>query len=72
MIAVLALLWIVGSAAMSAWRAKLDALLALVAGLVVYAIPHLVIRHPIVWFALTFCLVAGTPRAISATSRDVG
>jgi hypothetical protein len=76
LIAVLALLWIVGSAAMSAWRAKLDALFALVVAIMIYGFPHLIIRHPIVWFALTFCLIAGTPRAVSATSsktsRDLG
>lgn len=70
-VAVLALVWIVGSAAMSAWRAKLDALLALVVSIVVFSMPHLIIRHPIVWFSLTICLVAGTPRAISATTRDL-
>ncbi|MER8488484.1 O-antigen ligase family protein [Mesorhizobium australicum] len=61
LVAVIALLWIVGSAAMSAWRARYDALLVLVASAAVFSIPHLIIRHPIVWFALTFCLVAGTP-----------
>ncbi|MGX9177913.1 O-antigen ligase family protein [Mesorhizobium sp. BHbdii] len=76
LVAVLALFWIVGSAAMSAWRAKLDALFALVVAIVIYGVPHLIIRHPIVWFAVTLCLVAGTPRAVSATSsetsRDLG
>ncbi|TIT02324.1 polymerase [Mesorhizobium sp.] len=76
LIAILALFWIVGSAAMSAWRAKLDALFALVVATAIYGVPHLIIRHPIVWFGLTLCLVAGTPRAVSAasseTSRDLG
>ncbi|AZO21420.1 polymerase [Mesorhizobium sp. M1E.F.Ca.ET.045.02.1.1] len=62
-ISVLALVWIVGAAIMSAWRAKLDALLALMVSIVIFSMPHLIIRHPIVWFAITFCLVAGTPRA---------
>ncbi|UVK46664.1 O-antigen ligase family protein [Mesorhizobium sp. AR07] len=69
LIAVLALVWIVGSAALSAWRAKHEALLALASSIVVFGIPHLIIRHPIVWFALTICLVAGTPRATPATVR---
>lgn len=69
LIAVLALLWIVGMAALSAWRAKLDALLALVTSIVIFGIPHLIIRHPIVWFALVLCLVAGTPRAIPQPAR---
>lgn len=61
-ISVLVLAWIVGAATMSAWRAKLDALLALMVSIVIFSMPHLIIRHPIVWFALTFCLVAGPPR----------
>ncbi|QPC91655.1 polymerase [Mesorhizobium sp. INR15] len=72
LIAVLALMWIVGSATLSAWRAKSDALLAVVASIIVFSIPHLIIRHPIVWFALTMCLVAGTPRAFPATVRHRG
>lgn len=72
LIAVLALAWIVGSATLSAWRAKSDALLALLASVVVFGIPHLIIRHPIVWFALTMALVAGTPQAIPATVRHRG
>jgi hypothetical protein len=60
-ISVLALVWIVSAAIMSAWRAKLDALLALMVSIVIFSMPHLIIRHPIVWFALTLCLVAGTP-----------
>jgi hypothetical protein len=63
-IAVLALVWIVGAAIRSAWRAKLDALLALLVSIVIFSMPHLIIRHPIVWFALTFCLVAGAPPVV--------
>ncbi|MES0182749.1 polymerase [Mesorhizobium sp. M0025] len=70
LISVLALMWIFGSAALSAWRAKLDALVALVASIAVFSAPHLVIRHPIVWFCLTLCLVAGTPEAIPAIVRE--
>ncbi|ESX93680.1 polymerase [Mesorhizobium sp. LNJC403B00] len=70
LISVLALMWIFGSAALSAWRAKLDALVALVASIAVFSAPHLVIRHPIVWFCLTLCLVAGTPEAIPAIVRQ--
>ncbi|MER8625100.1 polymerase [Mesorhizobium sp. M1143] len=70
LISVLALMWIFGSAALSAWRAKLDALVALVASIAVFSAPHLVIRHPIVWFCLTLCLAAGTPEAIPAIVRQ--
>jgi len=72
LIAVLALAWIVGSAALSAWRARADALLALIASIIVFSIPHLIIRHPIVWFALTMALVAGSDRTMPATARYTG
>ncbi|MER8725811.1 polymerase [Mesorhizobium sp. M1027] len=72
LIAVLALVWIVGAAIISVWRAKLDALLALVVSIIIFGMPHLIIRHPIVWFALTICLVAGTPKAVSAISNNPG
>ncbi|MER8825465.1 O-antigen ligase family protein [Mesorhizobium sp. M0938] len=71
-IAVLGLVWIVGAAIMSAWRAKHDALLVLLVSIVIFGMPHLIIRHPIVWFALTICLVAGTPRAVSTVSNNLG
>jgi hypothetical protein len=68
LVAVLALLWIVGCAAISAWRAQRDALLALLVSIVIFGFPHLIIRHPIVWFSLTLCLVAATPKVISRPS----
>jgi hypothetical protein len=59
---VLLLIWIAGSAVAFAWRAKLDALVALIASLAVFSLPHLIIRHPIVWFSITLCLAAGSAR----------
>lgn len=70
LIAVLALLWILGSATLAAWRAKLDALLALMLSILFYGFPHLIIRHPIVWFAVTLCLVAGASRAVSGSYNN--
>ncbi|TPO08151.1 polymerase [Mesorhizobium sp. B1-1-5] len=67
-LAVLALLWILGIAAISAWRARLDALVALVLSIGIFGFPHLVIRHPIVWFSITLCLVAGQRKPIAATA----
>lgn len=72
LVAVLALAWIVGSAAMSVWRSRLDALSVLLASVVVFSLPHLIIRHPIVWFALTFCLVAGTLPEVRPRPRYSG
>ncbi len=62
LLAVCLLIWIGGSAAMFAWRAKLDALFALAVTLIFFAVPHLVIRHPVVWFAITLCLATGSAR----------
>ena len=70
LISVLALLWILGSAALSAWGARQDTLVALVASIAVFSAPHLIIRHPIVWFCVTLCLVAGTPQAVPAIVRQ--
>ena len=71
-LAVLALLWILGTAAIQAWRKGLDALVALVLSIGIFGIPHLVIRHPIVWFSITLCLVAGTAKPVAATARAAG
>lgn len=70
LISVLALVWILGSAAWSAWRARLDALVALTASIAVFSAPHLIIRHPIVWFSLTLCLVAGTSQSVPTIIRQ--
>jgi O-Antigen ligase len=72
LIAVLAFLWLVFSAALSAWRARLEALAALVASVVVFSLPHLIVRHPIVWFSLLMCLVAGNAGAPTEFVRDKG
>lgn len=61
LLAVGLLFWIGGSAAMFAWRANLDALLGLAITITFFAVPHLIIRHPVVWFALALCLVTGRP-----------
>jgi O-antigen ligase len=63
LIAVLLLIWIVVSAASFAWRAGLYGLLALIISITVFSMTHLILRHPIVWFSLTACLLAGLPPA---------
>lgn len=64
LLAVMALVWIVGAAMSFAWRAGFDALLVLGVSTIIFSMPHLIIRHPIVWFSLAFCLVAGNPTAL--------
>ncbi len=65
LLAVFLLVWIGWSAAMFAWRANLDALVGLAITVTFFAVPHLIIRHPIVWFAITLCLATGNARARS-------
>jgi O-antigen ligase len=70
LMATLLLLWIGGTAAVFAWRAKLDALFALVISIAIFSFPHLAVRHPIVWFAIALCLVSGTTvRASSSIAQ---
>ncbi|MDX8534095.1 polymerase [Mesorhizobium sp. VK25A] len=71
LLAVLALFWIVGISAVYAWRSKIDAMVAMLVSIGIFGFPHLIVRHPIVWFSLTLCLVAGTPRPIAATAQAV-
>ncbi|MBZ9849998.1 O-antigen ligase family protein [Mesorhizobium sp. CA14] len=71
LVAVLALIWIVGAAGISAWRSRFDALAVLLASVIVFSMPHLTIRHPIVWFALTFCLVAGMRSEVRLRPQQV-
>jgi O-Antigen ligase len=60
LLAVCLLIWLGVSGARMVLHARLDALFALMVTLAFFAIPHLIIRHPIVWFSITLCLVAGS------------
>lgn len=71
LIVVLAVIWIVVTAAYCAWRNRLDAMTVLLASVVIFSMPHMTVRHPIVWFVLTFCLMAGTLRTVSAGLRPL-
>jgi hypothetical protein len=44
-------------------RQHLDALAAMIAAIAIFSVSHFILRHPIVWFALAFCLIIGTARA---------
>ena len=58
-VAVLSLLWILVVSAWLACRARLAGLATLICGLGVFCMTGLIIRHPIFWFAVALCLVAG-------------
>ncbi len=60
--AVAAFAWISATALVGAARAGRQALAGLVAGLLVFAMFHYVLRHPIFWFAIVLCLLEAAPR----------
>ena len=46
-------------------RARLDALVALTAVIVIFSISHFVLRQPTIWFALVLSLILGTQQTYS-------
>jgi O-antigen ligase len=58
LIAILSLGWLAATALAVTRRAKLDALTTLICGLALFSIFHLIVRHPVFWFAISLCLVA--------------
>jgi hypothetical protein len=57
LLAVLSFIWLAGTALWTTYRAKHDALTTLLCGLCLFAILHLIVRHPLFWFATAFSLV---------------
>jgi O-antigen ligase len=58
LIAVLSLGWLLATAFVVTYRAELDALATLLCGLAIFSLFHLIVRHPVFWFAVSLCLVA--------------
>jgi O-antigen ligase len=69
LIAVLGLGWLVGTALVATHRAQLDALTALLCGLAIFSIFHLIVRHPVFWFGMSLCLVAAANPSRVSTIR---
>ena len=69
LIAVLSLGWLVATALVATHRAELDGLTTLLCGLAVFSIFHLIVRHPIFWFAISLCLVAAADPRRAPTIR---
>jgi O-antigen ligase len=57
LLAVAGILGLMATAFVRTWRAYSAGLTTLLASLAIFAIPNLIIRHPIVWFAIAVCLV---------------
>lgn len=66
---VLSVIWLVAMALSTTCKARLDGLATLLCGLIVFSMFHLVIRHPIVWFAFSLCLVAGNAAHRATAAR---
>jgi hypothetical protein len=62
LLAVFTLVWLFAAAFLFTSRARLDGLTTLLCGLIIFSIFHLIIRYPIVWFAIAICLVAAQGR----------
>jgi hypothetical protein len=59
LIGVFSILWLGTISVVGTFRARLDGLTTLLCGLAVFSIFHLIVRHPIFWFAVALALVAG-------------
>jgi O-antigen ligase len=70
LIAVLSIGWLGATALSVTRRAGLDALTTSICGLAVFGIFHLIVRHPIVWFAISLSLVAAA-NPCRASKRNV-
>jgi O-antigen ligase len=72
LLVVLSFIWIVAAAFWAAYQTGQAGLPTLLYGLCLYAVATLIIRHPIFWFAISLCFVAGTeagrPSALRQTS----
>jgi hypothetical protein len=72
LLAVLSLAWLVATAVVVTYQARLDALTILLCGLAIFSIFHLIVRHPIFWFAIALCLVAAADPRRALTIRARG
>jgi hypothetical protein len=59
LIAVSTFVWLTATALWVTLKARLDALTTLLCALGIFGMFHLIVRHPIFWLAIAFCLVAG-------------
>ena len=72
LIAILSLAWLVATAVIVTYQARLDALTILLCGLAIFSIFHLIVRHPIFWFAISLCLVSAADPRRALTIRAGG
>jgi O-antigen ligase len=56
-LAVAAYVWLCATTLLRTWRARLPMLAGLAVGFVGFGMFHLIIRHPLLWFVFTICLL---------------
>jgi O-Antigen ligase len=69
LLVVASFVWLMGATLLMTSRARLDGLTTLLCGLALFSIFHLIVRHPIVWFAIVFCMVAAAENLRAPASR---
>jgi O-antigen ligase len=69
-IAVLSFVWLAATAFWTTYKAKLDALTTLLCGLALFTALHLIVRHPLFWFATALSLVLGDEARRASSVRN--
>jgi hypothetical protein len=62
--------WLIGTAVLTAYKARLAGLTTAMCSLGVFTTNHLIVRLPIFWFVIALCLIAGTDRAIKPALQN--
>lgn len=70
LMAVLSFVWLAATTLFITYRARLVALTTMLCGLGIFSTFHLIIRHPIFWFAIALCLVAAAGSSRASAVRD--
>ncbi len=70
LIAVLSFVWLAATALRTTYKANLDALTTLLCGLALFTLLHLIVRHPLFWFATALTLVMGDEARRASSVRN--
>jgi O-antigen ligase len=70
LIAVLSFVWLAATALWTTYKAKCDALTTLLCGLALFTFLHLIVRHPLFWFAAALSLVMGDEARKASSVRN--
>ena len=69
LLADLSFVWLLATSFLNTCRARAASLTTLVVGLFIYGLFTLIIRHPVFWFAISLCQVAGVETVASPSVR---